>query len=120
MSYNDLEESHQDVCSDSESEPTRFSSLDSAKIQGTNVCSPSVNQTRDRASFKCWEHPSIKSAPYKGNPAGHVPLEEAESCKGEEILESQPIRPFEASLHRSFCVTVAGPWVEGGGCGERG
>jgi len=39
MSDNDLEESHQDVCSDSESEPPGFSSVDSAKIQGVNVCS---------------------------------------------------------------------------------
>jgi len=84
----DQEESHQTGCSDSESEPPGFSSVNSTKIQSVNVCSPSVNQTHDRASFKCWDTPSLESAPYKGNPAGHVPLEGAESCKGEEILES--------------------------------
>jgi len=40
MSDNDLEESHQDVCFDSESEPPGFSSVDLAEIQGVNVCSP--------------------------------------------------------------------------------
>jgi len=79
------------------------------------VCTPSVNQTQDRASFKNLDHPSIETAPYKGNPAGHLPLEGAESCKGEEFLESPAHTRLEASLHRFSRVTMAGPWVEGVG-----
>jgi len=82
-----LEESHQTGCSESESERPGFSSVDSTNIRGVNVCSSSVNQTHDQAS-KCRDHLSTGSAPYKGNPAGHVPPEEAESCKREEFLES--------------------------------
>jgi len=117
MSDTDQEGSHPTGCSDSESEPPGFSSVDSANIQGVNLCSPSVNQTNDRAFFKCWDTPSIESAPYKGNPAGHVRLEGAESCKGQEILESrthtnpQSKSPLILSCHRG--------WAMGKGRGMR-
>jgi len=115
MSDIDLEDSHQTGCSNSEYEHPGFSSVDSTKIQGVNVCSPSVNHTHDRASFKCWDHLSTGSPPYKGNPAITYRRKKQNPVKGRNFQSPQPIQPLEASFHQSFRVTVAGPWVEGKG-----
>jgi len=88
MSDTDFAELQRTVCSDSESEPSVRSLADSMQKLGVNVCATSADPTQDRTSFKCLNLPSPESARYKGNPMGHVPSEEAESCKGGKFLQT--------------------------------
>jgi len=88
MSDTDLKELQRTVCSDSESQPSVRSLADSTQKLGVNVRATSADPAQDRTSFKCLNLPSPKSAPYKGNPVGNVPSEEAESCIGGKFLET--------------------------------
>jgi len=55
---------------------------------GVNVCPHSVDPNPEPSSSNIGYSPPTRSVHYKGNRSGHVPVEEAESCKGEEFLES--------------------------------
>jgi len=88
MSDSDTDSPPYNMWSDSETDLPGTSSVDSANKLGLNVWSPSVGQSRELTPFKCWTRPSTASAPKMGNLVGHAPSGEAESCKGEEFLES--------------------------------
>jgi len=119
MSDTDVEELQRAVCSDSESEPSVRSLMDSTQKLGVNVCATSAGPTQDRTSFKCLNLPSLKSAPYKGNRVGNVPSEEAGSCKGGNFLET----PIHTTPWRNTPQTLSCHcgWAmgRGRGCEER-
>jgi len=79
MSDSDLEEPPNNGWFDSESDLPEISSVDSTLEQGVIASSPSANQTNARAlDFE--DSSAMGSATNKGNPVGHVPLKETESC----------------------------------------
>jgi len=92
-------------------------SVASTSQLGVNVCPHSADPIQVGPFVKFGSIPSTRSAHYPGNRAGHVPLEEAGSCKGEELLETPTLTHPKKILRQPFCATMAGPWVEGGGCG---
>jgi len=81
MSDADFEDLQHAVCSNSVSEPSVKSLADFTQKLGVNVCATSADPTQERTAGKCLSLPSPQSAPYKGNPAGHVPAEKTGSCK---------------------------------------
>jgi len=103
--------------SDMESERPGTSTVDPDQWLGVNVCSPSVDPNPEPSSSNIGYTPPTRSVHYKDNRSGHVPVEEAESCKGEEFIESQPSRPPQKntpptlSFHRG--------WAKGRGRGLR-
>jgi len=104
--------------SDSESECPGKLSVESANQQsGLNVWLLSVNPIQSQNPFVIGSTPSTRSAHYKGNRVGHVPPEEAESCKGGKFIDTptfttpQRNTPPTLSCHRG--------WAMGRGCGQR-
>jgi len=90
--------------SDSESEPPGKSSVDSTLQLGVNVCAHAVDLIQAGPFSKIGKNFSTRSAHYQGNRAGHVPLEEAESCKGEELLETPTLtQPQRNTLPTLSC-----------------
>jgi len=100
MSDNDLKESHQDVCS--ESEHSVRSLADSTQKLGVNVCATSADPIQERTVDKFMNLITPQSAPYKGNPPGHVLTEKAGSCNGGKLLETpthtNPLRTTPPTL----------------------
>jgi len=113
MSDSDSDSSHPRR-SDSESEWHRKSSVESTSQVGVNVCPHSVDSIQIDPFAKFGSTPSTRSAHYAGNRGGHVPLEEAESCKGEEFLDTPTLRTPKEVIRLPFRIIVAGSWVEGG------
>jgi len=117
MSDTDFKDLQHVVCSDSESERSVRSLANSTPKVGVNVCATSADYTRKRTAGECVSLPSPQSAPYKGNPLGHVPTKEAESCKGGKFLGTRThtnlLRntPRTLSCHRG--------WAMGRGRGVR-
>jgi len=119
MSNSDLEEVPLTNWLDSESDFPETSSMNSTLELGITVSSPSANTIHVRA-LEFEDSSAMGSAPNKGNPVGHALLEETESCKGVNFLDTPIHTPLEASPHYLFRVTVGGPWVEEEGWDERG
>jgi len=72
--------------SDTESEHPGTSPVDSNQRHGVNVCPHSAESNTEQSSSNIGSSPPTRSVHYKDNRSGHVPVEEAESCKGEEFL----------------------------------
>jgi len=86
---------------DSESDLPGILSVDSTIEQGVIVSSPSVDQIHVRAlDFE--ESNAMGTAPNNGNPVGHVPLGETESCKGENFLDTPIHTPPQSKSRLSF------------------
>jgi len=117
MSDTDFEDLRHVVCSDSESEPSVRSLANSTQKLCVNVCAASADLIQEIAGGDCLNLLSPQSAQYKGIPPGHVPTEEAESCKGGKFLETpthtNTLRntPLTLSCHRG--------WAMGRGRGMR-
>jgi len=58
---------------------------------------------------------AIGSASNRGNPVGHLLLEETGSYTGVNLLETPTHTPPQSKSPSPFRVTVVGPWVEGDG-----
>jgi len=98
-----------------ESERPMPSRVESTNQQlGVNVCLQSADVIQNQPSIKFGLTPSTRSANYKGNRVGHVPLKEAGSDKGEEFLET----PILTTLRRNTPLTHRG-WAMGRGRGGR-
>jgi len=91
MSDTDSDELSHSGHSESESERPGNSSLDLTHQLGVNVCSHSVNPFQNQPPAKVRSTLSPRSAHYTGNRVGNVPSKEAESCKGEELVETQTL-----------------------------
>jgi len=95
MSDRDLKELPNTGWFDSESDLPGISSVDSTLEPRIIVSSTSANQIHVRALD--FEDSSVMGpASNKGNPVGHVPLEETESCKGENFLDTPIDTPTES------------------------
>jgi len=95
---------------DSESDLPQNLSVDSTIELGVNVSIFSANQTQTRALY--FGDSNIASpTSNRGTSVGHVPLEETESCKGVEFLESllettpQRKSPPNLSCHRGWTMS---------------
>jgi len=121
MSDTGFEDLQHAGCSDSESEPSLKSFADYTQKLGVNVWATSADPTQELTAGRCLNLLSPQSAPYKGNPPGHVPTEEAESCKGGKFLETQthtnPLRntPPTLSCHRGWATGDRGRGVRAEG-----
>jgi len=114
MSDFESEELTQPGCSDSESEqPGKSSSDQNQRKLCVNVCTHSADlvvQSLIPSMGEIRFNPFTRSAHYKGNWGSHVPPEEEESCKGEELLETPTLTtprrntPSTFSCHRGWAM----------------
>jgi len=87
MSYPDSEEIPHTSCLDSESDFLEISSVNSAKNPGVNVISPSATLTHEQA-LGVEDSNATGSASNRGNPVGHVLLEETGSNEVGKLLKA--------------------------------
>jgi len=123
MSDTDLEEIPLANWLDSESDFPEISSVNSTPNSGVNVISPSADIHLQQA-LGIEDSNSTGAASNKGNPVGHVLLEETGSDKGVNLLETpihtppQSKSPSSLSCHHP--VFRVGPWVQEEGRDEWG
>jgi len=83
------------------------------------VSSPSA-KTIHVPTLEVEDSSAMGSAPNKGNPVGHVPLEETESCKGVNLIDTLNHTHPRSKSPSHFSCPVGGPWVEEEGWDEMG
>jgi len=109
MSNSDLEEVPFTNWFDSESDLPEILSVNSTLELGVNVSSHSANTIHVRA-LEVEDSSAMGSVPNKGNLVGHAPLEETESCKEMNFLETpiptppQSKSPLHFSFHRGWAI----------------
>jgi len=110
MSDSDLEELPHTGWFDSEPDLPEISSVDStlgstdeiSSVEpGVIVSSPSATTQMYRA-VEVGDSSAMGPAPNKGNPVGHVPLQETESCKGESFLDTPIHTPPQSKSQPPF------------------
>jgi len=101
MSDSDLEEVPLTNWFDSESDFPEISSVNSTLELSVNVSSPSANPVHVQA-LGTKDSSATGSAPNKGNPVGHTPLEE--SCKGVNLLDTPNHTPPPKQVPVTFFV----------------
>jgi len=117
MSDTDSDELFYPGLSESESEHPGTSSVASTQQLGVNVCRHSVYPHQDQPHAKVRSTPSTRSAYYPGNRGGRVPPREADSCKGEEFLETPTLTTPGRNTPPTF--TCHRGWAMGRGRGVR-
>jgi len=117
MSNSDLEEVPLTNSLDSESDFPEISLGNSTLELGVIASSTSANAIHVRA-LKVDGSSAMGPAPNKGNPVGYVPLEETESCKAVNFLDTpihtppQSKSPLPFSCHRGWARGRGRGWDE--------
>jgi len=101
MSDRDQEEVPLTNWFDSESNLPEISSVNSTPELGLNVRSPSANTIHVRA-VEVEDSSAMGSAPNKGNPVGHAPLEETGPYKGVNLLDTPNHTPLRSKSQLPF------------------
>jgi len=104
MSDSDLEEVTLTNWFDSESNLPEISSVNYTPELGVNVSSPSAKPIQDQA-LGTEDSSAMSSAPNKGNPIGHAPLEETDSYKGVNMLDTPNHTPPRSKSPSPFSCT---------------
>jgi len=119
MSDSDREELPHIGWFNSESGLPGISSVDSTLEQEVIVSSSSANQTNVRAIY-FEDSSAMGSAPNMGNPVGHVPMEETDSCKWENFLDTPIHTPPQSKSQSSFPCHRGWAICKGRGMGREG
>jgi len=119
MSNSDLEEVFLTNWFDSESDFPEISSVNSRLKLCVIVSPPSAIAINVRA-IEFGDSSAMGPAPNKGNPVGHVPLEETESCKGENFLDTSIHTPPQCKPPSTFPCHCGCAMGRGRGGEERG
>jgi len=110
MSNSDLEDVPHTGWFDSESDFPEISSLDSTLELRVNVSYPSANPIHVRAP-RIEDSSAVGSVRNKGSPVGHAALEETESYKGVNLINTPIHTPPQSKSQFTFFVS---PWVSEG------